>query len=72
MGRPVNFHFLIGGGGLRYEGEVSKFSFSGGFALWGGGGGNFLGGGSYPSAYYGPGQSTGGDQVAKFPEASRI
>ena len=36
------------------------------------GGGDFLGGGSCPSAYYGPGQSTGGDQVAKFPEASRI
>ena len=47
------FIFMVGVRGLPYEGEVRKFSFSGGEGLPTEGGGNFLGGGSYPSAYYG-------------------
>ena len=72
MGRPVNFHFLGGGGGgCAMRGRSQNFHFQG-VLPYEVGGGDFLGGGSCPSAYYGPGQSTGGDQVAKFPEASRI
>ena len=44
------FIFFGGGGGLSYEGVVRKFSFSRGLSYWGGG--NFLGGGWYPSAHY--------------------
>ena len=53
--------FFLGSGetcifkrGLPYEGEVRKFVFSGGGAYPMRGGFNFLGGGLYPSAYYGP------------------
>ena len=53
--------FFLGSGetcifkrGLPYEGEVRKFVFSGGGLPYEGGGVNFLGGGLYPPAYYGP------------------